>query len=140
VTKVRLAVLIVACLAVVPLAFTSPAADPVEAPAIQAEDDGPLMTPMPEPEEPWLLPEPVQLACTASFTCPDGSFIQCTDPAQCFVYAYICAIRCGNNNVVKCNNWPPSCEDPCDYSACIGQGGSQSNCEDLHCTGFGGPD
>lgn len=92
--------------------------------------------PKPAEPAPWLVPEPIELSCSASFTCPDGSFIQCTDPSQCFVYAYICAIRCGNNNVVKCNNWPPSCEDPCAYSECIGQGGSPANCERLRCNPF----
>jgi len=109
---------------------------------VEAVNASQLSTPaVPAEPEPWLLPEPVELSqCTAEFDCPDGSHIQCSDPNQCFVYAYICAIRCGNSNVVKCNDWPPGCEDPCDFSACIGAGGSRQDCETLHCTGFGGPD
>jgi hypothetical protein len=138
-SRLRFASGIVGCLALALFALAALGADGALEPAT-ASQAAPAMKPLPAEPEPWLLPEPIQLSCTASFTCPDGSFIQCTDPSQCFVYAYICAIRCGNNNVVKCNNWPASCKDPCAYSDCIGQGGSPANCEDLHCTDFGGPD
>lgn len=143
-SRLRFAAGIAGCLALALFTLAAPGAERSPEPAT-ASQVAPAMTPLPaEPlpaePEPWLLPEPIQLSCTASFTCPDGSFIQCTDPSQCFVYAYICAIRCSTNNVVKCNNWPSGCKDPCAYSDCLGQGGSQANCEDLHCTGFGGPD